>query len=118
MGAAAQPVPDASVAVVTKKPRLESIDFVRGLVMIIMALDHTRDFFSDKLFPPEVLQLTTGPLFFTRFITHFCAPTFFLLAGTGAFLSSTRGKSLADLSRFLWTRGLWLVFCELFIVST
>src|SRR5579872_2674411 len=87
-------------------PRLDSVDFVRGLVMIIMALDHTRDFFSDKPFPPEIIPLTSGPLFFTRWVTHFCAPTFFLLAGTGAYLSATRGKTTEQLSRFLWTRGL------------
>ena len=119
MNSAAHPEPVlADISATVKPPRLDSVDFVRGLVMIVMALDHTRDFFSISHFPPEILPLTTGPLFFTRFITHFCAPTFFLLAGTGIFLSATRGKTPSELSRFLITRGLWLVFCELFIVST
>jgi len=118
MSSAAHPDPISAGLPYIKPPRLDSVDFVRGLVMVIMALDHTRDFFSDKHFPPEILQITNGPLFFTRFITHYCAPTFFLLAGTGIFLSATRGKTPNELSRFLITRGLWLVFCELFIVST
>ena len=97
--------------------RVVSVDVLRGLVMVIMALDHTRDFFTNLSFPPEVLALTSGPLFFTRFITHYCAPVFFLLAGTGAFLSLARGKSLGQVSHFLWTRGLWLVFLELTIID-
>ena len=90
---------------------------LRGLVMVIMALDHTRDYFSNVPFPPEDLTRTSGILFFTRFITHYCAPVFFLLAGTGAFLATARGKSIHQISHFLWTRGLWLMFLELTVVG-
>jgi uncharacterized membrane protein len=93
--------------------RLNSVDLLRGLVMAIMALDHTRDYFSNLTFQPEDLSHTYGALFFTRWITHFCAPTFFFLAGTGAYLSKKRG---AELSNFLWKRGLWLVFLELTLI--
>jgi uncharacterized membrane protein len=92
--------------------RLESIDILRGMVMILMALDHTRDFLGVTGVSPTNLTLTTIPLFFTRWITHFCAPVFFLLTGTGAYLSLRR-KSKRQLSRFLLTRGLWLIFLEL-----
>lgn len=98
-------------------PRRPSVDMLRGLVMIVMALDHTRDYLTNLRFQPEDLSRTSGALFFTRFITHYCAPTFFLLAGTGAFLSVAQGKSLRQVSRFLWTRGLWLVLLELSIVG-
>ena len=94
--------------------RLESIDVVRGVIMILMALDHTRDFFGNSSINPVDPATTTIPLFFTRWITHFCAPTFFLLTGTGAFLARRR-KSTTELSRFLFTRGLWLIFLELVV---
>lgn len=92
--------------------RLESVDIVRGVIMIFMALDHTRDFFGVTGFSPSDPAQTTIPLFFTRWITHFCAPVFFLLTGTGAYLSLRR-KSKRELSQFLFTRGLWLIFLEL-----
>ena len=79
----------------TARPRLDSIDLIRGLVMVIMALDHTRDFLTNLRFAPEDMSHTYGALFFTRFITHYCAPVFAFLAGTGAFLATRRGKSLA-----------------------
>jgi uncharacterized membrane protein len=82
-----------------------------------MALDHTRDFLSYLRFPPEDMGHTFGALFFTRFITHFCAPVFAFLAGTGAFLSTRRGKSIPQVSRFFLTRGLWLVFLELTVID-
>ena len=100
-----------------KAPRLVSVDMLRGIVMVIMALDHTRDFLTDLRFAPDDLAHTYGALFFTRFITHYCAPVFAFLAGTGAFLSTRRGKSLKQLSWFFFTRGLWLILLELTIVD-
>ena len=82
-----------------------------------MALDHTRDFMTNLQFSPEDMTQTYGSLFFTRFITHFCAPVFAFLAGTGAFLASSRGKSQEELSWFLFSRGLWLVLLEVTVVS-
>jgi uncharacterized membrane protein len=98
-----------------KRVRIESIDVVRGVIMILMALDHTRDFFGNSGLNPTDPAATTIPLFFTRWITHFCAPVFFLLTGTGAYLSLGR-KSRGELSQFLFTRGLWLIFLELVVV--
>src|SRR5437660_11215820 len=97
--------------------RLASVDVLRGLVMVIMALDHSRDFMTNVRFVPEDLSHTYGALFITRFITHFCAPVFSFLAGTGAFLATFRGKSIQQVSWFFFTRGLWLVFLELTIVD-
>jgi len=85
--------------------------------MVIMALDHTRDFMTYLRFSPEDLSHTYGALFFTRFITHFCAAVFAFLAGTGAFLAISRGKSIQQVSWFFFTRGLWLVLLELTIVD-
>ncbi len=95
-----------------RRVRNDAIDWVRGLAMIVMALDHTRDFVG-----PSVDLATAGPaLFFTRWITHFCAPTFVLLAGTGAYLHGRRLPSTRSLSRYLATRGLWLIFLEVTVV--
>jgi len=104
MSAVAEPV-------ALQRARLESVDVVRGVIMVIMALDHTRDFFG---YPGSPTNLATASvaLFFTRWITNICAPVFFLLTGTGAFLS-LRKRSKRELSRFLFTRGLWLIFLEL-----
>jgi uncharacterized membrane protein len=101
-------------AVTSQRVRIESIDVVRGFIMILMALDHTRDFFGVPGVNPTNLAQATAPLFFTRWITHFCAPVFFLLTGTGAYLS-LRKKSKRELSRFLFTRGLWLIFLEVVV---
>jgi uncharacterized membrane protein len=109
MAVTAEPVVESVIA---KRVRVESIDVVRGVIMILMALDHTRDFFGNSGLNPTDPATTTIPLFFTRWITHFCAPVFFLLTGTGAYLS-LRKKSKRELSRFLFTRGLWLIFLEL-----
>lgn len=83
--------------------------------MILMALDHVRDFFGMPGVSPTNLATTTVPLFFTRWVTHFCAPVFFLLTGTGAYLG-LRNKSKRELSRFLFTCGLWLIFVELVLL--
>ena len=101
------------------RSRIYSVDMLRGLVMVIMALDHVRDFFSNAYsFEPTDLTRTNATLFFTRWITHFCAPVFVFLAGTGAFLSTSRGKTKKELAGFLLSRGLWLVFLDLFVVHT
>ena len=97
--------------------RLASVDILRGLAMVLMALDHTRDFLSYARPAPEDVAHTTAALFLTRFVTHYCAPIFAFLAGTGAFLSTQRGKSLAQVSRFFLTRGLWLILLEFTIVD-
>jgi uncharacterized membrane protein len=97
--------------------RATSIDCLRGVVMILMALDHTRAFLSAARFAPLDLAYTTPALFFTRWVTHFCAPIFFLLAGVGAGLSLARGRTVPEISRFLLTRGLWLVLLELTVIA-
>jgi len=97
--------------------RLDSVDLLRGVIMILMSLDHVRDFFTPWTFTPEDISRTWPALFFTRWITHFCAPLFFLLAGLGAALSAARGRSPDEVRRTLWTRGLWLVLLELTVVG-
>jgi uncharacterized membrane protein len=101
-----------------KPERLDSVDSLRGLVIVLMALDHTRDFFGGMLFGGAESPAFTSPgVFFTRWVTHFCAPTFVLLAGLGAYLARTRGLSTPALAGFLFTRGLWLVVLELTVVD-
>ena len=99
--------------------RLTAIDALRGAIMIVMALDHTRDFLhiGAMSFSPEDLARTTPAIFFTRWVTHICAPVFMFTAGLGAFFRQQRpGSTKGDVSRFLWTRGLWLVVVELTIM--
>jgi len=105
--------------------RIQSIDVLRGIVMVIMALDHVRDFFfkadvsrggASVAMDPTNLATTTPGLFFTRWITHFCAPIFLFLAGTSVFLMGQK-KTKSELSIFLITRGFWLVLVELFIIT-
>jgi len=102
-----------------RSPRIVSIDFLRGLVMIIMALDHVRMYFGLGTWysEPTNLATTTPLLFFTRWITHFCAPAFVFLAGTSAFLYGMRRANVSETALFLLTRGLWLIFVELVIVN-
>ena len=99
-----------------RKNRIESIDFLRGLVMIIMALDHVRDYFFFGSFTsnPTDLDSTTPLLFYTRIITHYCAPVFVLLTGTSAYLYGAK-KNKHNLSKFLLTRGIWLIFLEIIV---
>ena len=99
-----------------KTNRIESIDILRGVVMVIMALDHVRDYFHYGSFfiDPTDLETTTPMLFFTRFITHYCAPVFVFLAGSSAFLYGSR-KTKSELFKFLFSRGIWLIFLELVV---
>lgn len=103
----------------TKSKRIESIDVLRGLAMILMALDHVRDYtnLGYLYIDPTNIDTTTPGLFFTRWITHFCAPVFVFLAGTSAFLYGSQKQSKKILSKFLFTRGLWLIFIELTVVN-
>ena len=96
--------------------RVDALDVVRGLVMVVMALDHVRDYVSNVAFDPVNMTLTWPALFYTRWITHFCAPAFSFFAGTGAFLSLSRGKTPESLARFLATRGLFLIALEFFVL--
>lgn len=97
--------------------RLQSIDVLRGLIMIIMALDHIRDFFSYTAYRPTDVTQTSVLLFFTRWVTHLCAPTFIFLSGISIYLYSKKAGSLKKTSVFLVTRGLWLIVVEIFVIS-
>jgi len=117
-------VRSAQAVVAARRARVQSLDMLRGLVMVVMALDHTRDYVhaAAMAFQPEDLSRTTAAIFMARWITHFCAPVFMFLAGAGAYLRLRRGPStslrpgLAGLSRFLLTRGLWLILLEFTVV--
>ena len=107
-----------TVAADARGYRLTSIDMLRGLAIIIMAIDHTRDFFhAGATIDPMGSENVSVVLALTRWITHFCAPVFVLLSGTSAGLMVAR-KSAGDLCLFLLTRGLWLIFVEIAIIST
>jgi uncharacterized membrane protein len=96
------------------RSRLDAIDLLRGLVMVLMALDHVRDFFGSSGVNPR--DLGEPALFLTRWVTHYCAPTFIFLAGISAYLYGTRGRNVEEVSRFLLTRGFWLILIELTVV--
>jgi len=98
------------------KQRISSIDILGGLIMLVMALDHVRDFFHQGSPNPTDLSTTTPILFFTRWITHFCAPNFVFLSGISAFLAGQR-RTKGELSAFLLKRGIWLVFIEVAIIT-
>ncbi|HEY7293028.1 MAG TPA: heparan-alpha-glucosaminide N-acetyltransferase domain-containing protein [Vicinamibacterales bacterium] len=104
----------AAAAKPPRTSRIESIDVLRGIVMILMAIDHVRDFFGAAGNPTDPATASAA-LFFTRWITHLCAPVFFLLTGTAAALRR-RERSAGEMSRFLFTRGLWLIVLELTVV--
>ncbi len=106
------------MTVPTPTARFTSIDLLRGLVMVIMALDHVRDYFHADafVFKPEDLEATTVPIFLTRWITHYCAPVFVFLAGTSAWIIHQR-KSTAELTSFLIKRGIWLIIVEIVIIK-
>lgn len=102
----------------TRPLRLLGIDRLRGLVIVLMALDHVRDYYSPTMYAPEDLDQSSVELFLTRWITHFCAPVFVFLAGAGAWLYRCGGgRDNGDLGRFLAVRGLWLIALELVIIN-
>jgi uncharacterized membrane protein len=106
------------ITLTSNQKRITSVDLLRGFIMIIMALDHTRDFFhiGAQVDNPLNLATTTPVLYFTRWITHLCAPTFVFLSGVSAYLQATK-KSKKELSIFLITRGIWLILMELTIIN-
>lgn len=112
----AQPPLTKAETQVSTGSRLDSVDLLRGIVMVIMTLDHARAFFGTSGWDPG-FATASAATFLTRWITHFCAPVFVLLAGTGASLSFRRGKPKGELARFLLTRGAWLAALDMTVIS-
>ncbi len=105
------------VPVEPARHRLEALDLLRGLLMILMALDHTRDYFGKYTFNPTDPQQSWPLLYLTRWVTHLCAPGFIALAGASIYLQRRRGKSVAELRHLVLTRGLWLLLMEVTVIS-
>lgn len=115
MATATLPVAGEQSGMLARPARIQSVDLLRGIVMAVMALDHVRDFLTHLRFQPEDMANTYAGLFLTRWLTHYSAPTFFFLAGTGAYFYG-RTRTPGQVSKFLWTRGLFLMVMELTIV--
>ena len=98
------------------RSRIESIDIMRGIIIVLMALDHTKDFIGTSRFDALDADVTNLAAYLTRWITHFCAPTFCFLMGAGAYLAG-RGKTKSELSSFLLFRGLWLILLEVTVIK-
>ena len=101
----------------SRRPRLDAVDIMRGLIIVVMAIDHVRDYWSNADFDPTDPAATTIGYFVTRWVTHLCAPWFMLLAGAGAYLSLGPDRDKRALVRFLLTRGLWLIVLELTVMN-
>ena len=110
------PAPGDQHPATAARRRLDHVDLLRGLVMVIMVLDHVRAYFTEARFDPTDLSRTEAALFATRWITHYCAPVFVFLAGASAWIAGTR-RTRGELARFLLSRGAWLIFIELTIIS-
>ncbi|GAB3290585.1 DUF1624 domain-containing protein [Hymenobacter tenuis] len=114
---ATAPNPSMPESGLIRTPRVQAVDIVRGLVMVIMALDHVRELWSPTAIRPEDMAHTTALLFFSRWITHFCAPTFVFLSGVSIWLQQQKKASKGAASRFLLTRGLWLLLMEVGLIT-
>jgi uncharacterized membrane protein len=110
-------VPEVIVLTKPVRVRLEAVDLLRGLLMLLMALDHTRDYFSSVTINPTDPLYSWPALYITRWVTHLCAPGFVALTGTSVYLQRQRGKSPQQVTRLLWTRGLWFLLLDVTLIS-